>query len=136
MTPSLDAGRQSFCRNTFSARCPSCGRSARSVTKDDDQHPEHQDGGDDQQDGHHVGPCLLWLDSRGRPHAARRVGGPVSGYHPAHLAVWVRRTGGAPAADGADPLGHRWYLQAEQPPVYDLYRSQRRMFARLNHPSS
>jgi xylulokinase len=65
-------------------------------------------------DGTPVGPCLLWMDSRGGPEAVRRVGGPVSGYAPAKLLTWVRHSGGAPSLDGADPLGHRWYLQAHR----------------------
>jgi xylulokinase len=73
-------------------------------------------------DGEPVGPCLLWMDSRGGVEAVRRVGGPVAGYHPGQLSAWVRRTGGAPALDGADPLGHRWYLQAVDRSVHDQAR--------------
>jgi xylulokinase len=75
-------------------------------------------------DGHGepVGPCLLWLDSRGGAESLRRVGGPVAGYDPRHLLAWVRRTGGVPALDGADPLGHRWYLRAHHPGVYAAAR--------------
>ena len=64
-----------------------------------------------------VGDCLLWMDSRGRRHAKKQFGGPVSGYDPRVLAVWVRRTGGAPSTTGADPLGHRLFLAAEEPGV-------------------
>lgn len=73
-------------------------------------------------DGVPVGPCVMWLDARGGPYAHSRVGGPVAGYGAGHLLAWVRRTGGAPALDGADPLGHRWYLAAEQPAVYERAR--------------
>jgi len=73
-------------------------------------------------DGVPVGPCVMWLDSRGGAQARRHLGGPVSGYDPRHLAAWVRRTGGAPALDGADPLGHRWFLAAEEPDVHAAAR--------------
>src|SRR5690606_21895776 len=73
-------------------------------------------------DGTPVGPCLLWLDSRGGAHARRRVGGPVAGYRAGPLLAWVRRTGGAPGLDGADPLGHRWFLREELPAVHDAAR--------------
>jgi xylulokinase len=72
--------------------------------------------------GEPVGPCLLWLDSRGGPEARRRVGGPVVGYHPRHLLTWMRRTGAAPALDGCDPLGHRWWLPSGDPEVYAATR--------------
>lgn len=64
-----------------------------------------------------VGDCLLWMDTRGAPHARAAFGGPVSGYDPRALARWVRRTGGAPSTTGADPIGHRLFLAAEQPEV-------------------
>ncbi len=66
-------------------------------------------------DGTPVGPCLLWLDTRGGRHARRRFGGPVSGYSPRTLVTWVRRTGGAPSTSGADPIGHMLYLQIDRP---------------------
>lgn len=69
-----------------------------------------------------VGPCLLWMDRRGKPYAKRNVGGPIAGYHPRKIATWVRHTGGAPSLDGTDPLGHRWFLAAEQPEVHQAAR--------------
>lgn len=69
-----------------------------------------------------VGPCLMWLDSRGGEQAVRRVGGPVSGYAPAKLLTWVRHSGGAPSLDGCDPLGHRWFLQTERPQLHTRAR--------------
>ncbi|WP_088316955.1 FGGY-family carbohydrate kinase [Kineosporia sp. R_H_3] len=74
------------------------------------------------EDGTPVGPCIMWLDSRGGPESVRRVGGPVAGYDPRALLAWVRRSGGAPSLDGADPLGHRWFLAAEQPAVHAAAR--------------
>jgi xylulokinase len=68
-------------------------------------------------DGTPVGPCVLWMDSRGAPHAQRRFGGPVSGYAPRPLLTWVRRTGGAPSISGADPIGHMLYLENERPDI-------------------
>ncbi len=65
-----------------------------------------------------VGACLMWLDSRGAAQSRRRAGGPVAGYAPRQLWTWVRRSGGAPSLDGADPLGHRWYLQASKPDLH------------------
>lgn len=73
-------------------------------------------------DGQPVGPCLLWSDTRGAPYTQRRIGGPVQGYHPRALAIWLRRSGGIPSLSGADPLGHLLYLQHQDP---ELCRSAR-----------
>ncbi len=64
-----------------------------------------------------VGEAMMWMDTRGRPYARARFGGPAAGYDPRMIASWVRRSGGAPALSGADPIGHRLYLQAERPRV-------------------
>ncbi|HVB45758.1 MAG TPA: FGGY-family carbohydrate kinase [Streptosporangiaceae bacterium] len=64
-----------------------------------------------------VGPCVLWMDTRGGRHARSRFGGPVSGYAPRPLAAWVRKTGGAPSTSGADPIGHMLYLDADRPDI-------------------
>jgi xylulokinase len=68
-------------------------------------------------EGTPAGPCLLWLDSRGAPHARRRFGGPVAGYSPWTLATWVRKTGGAPSLWGADAIGHMLYLELDRPEI-------------------
>jgi len=68
-------------------------------------------------EGTPVGPCLLWLDSRGAPHARRRFGGPVAGYSPWKLATWVRKTGRAPSISGADAIGHMLYLELDRPEI-------------------
>jgi xylulokinase len=73
-------------------------------------------------DGVPVGPCVMWMDSRGGAEARRRVGGPVAGYRAKPILSWIRRSGGAPALDGADPLGHLWYLRSAEP---DIWRSAR-----------
>ena len=67
------------------------------------------------EDGTPVGPCILWMDTRGGHHSRRRFGGPVSGYSPRTLVTWVRRTGGAPSTSGADPIGHMLYLESDRP---------------------
>ncbi len=64
-----------------------------------------------------VGDCQLWMDSRGEPYAAKVIAGPVSGYAPVPLALWVRRTGGAPSTTGADPIGHMLHLIHDEPEV-------------------
>jgi xylulokinase len=61
-----------------------------------------------------VGPCILWMDSRGGRYSNAIVGGPIAGYGPVPLARWVRRTGGAPATSGADPLGHVLFIENER----------------------
>ena len=61
-------------------------------------------------DGSPVGPCILWMDTRGGRHIRRRIGGNVAGYKAKAIATWIRRTGGAPATSGADPIGHMLHL--------------------------
>lgn len=68
-------------------------------------------------DGHPVGDCLMWLDSRGGPLVRRALGGPVAGYAPVALARWIQRSGGAPSTSGADPIGHMLYVEHELPEV-------------------
>lgn len=68
-------------------------------------------------DGTPVGPCVLWMDSRGGEHARRRFGGPISGYSARTLAAWVRKTAGAPSTSGADPIGHMLYLGLDRPDI-------------------
>jgi xylulokinase len=70
--------------------------------------------------GDPVAACLLWADTRGGPLAAQRMGGPISvvGYSPANLVRWLRTTGGAPSAHGADPLGHQLHLRVKEPAAY------------------
>lgn len=68
-------------------------------------------------DGAPAGPCVLWMDSRGAPHARERFGGPVSGYSVRTLWNWVRKTAGAPSTGGADPIGHMLYLGLDRPEI-------------------
>lgn len=71
-------------------------------------------------DGEAVGDCMLWFDRRGREHAKRVLGGPVKveGYTPRKAMEWVKRSGGAPSPGGNDPLGHRLWIEHEEPDVY------------------
>jgi xylulokinase len=69
--------------------------------------------------GEPLGDAVIWLDTRGAPHARRLAGGRVrvAGYEPRKLALWLRRTGGAPSLAGRDPLGHILWLRAERPDI-------------------
>lgn len=73
-------------------------------------------------DGRAVGPCLLWMDGRGQPYSERVLGGAgplsVEGYGPTKVLRFLRKTGGAPAVLGNDPLGHVLHLRHEEPDVY------------------
>jgi xylulokinase len=71
-------------------------------------------------EGRAVGDCMLWLDQRGRHLAGRQIGGrlEVSGYRPKAVLEWVRRAGGAPNPEGNDPMGHRLWIQFQEPEVY------------------
>ena len=64
-----------------------------------------------------VGPCILWMDTRGGRHVRKRIGGKVSGYKAKAIATWIRHTGGAPSTAGADPIGHMLHLGIDQPDV-------------------
>lgn len=70
--------------------------------------------------GEPVGDCVLWLDRRGRALAEATLGGriTVEGFTPRKILTWIRRTGGAPSTDGADPLGQRLLIEHEHPDVY------------------
>jgi xylulokinase len=68
-------------------------------------------------DGTPVGPCQLWSDTRGAPHARRVVGGPVAGYSPVPAVRWIHRSGGAPSTSGADPIGHMLHLEHDEPEI-------------------
>lgn len=71
-------------------------------------------------DGRALRPAILWMDSRGAPQARRIAAGPVRvrGYGVDKLARWVRRTGGAPARSGKDPLAHILWLRDNEPDTY------------------
>jgi xylulokinase len=67
--------------------------------------------------GEPTGPCLMWLDTRGRPFSRKAVGGPVQGYSPRKILPFVRKSGGGPATSGADPVGQILYLTNVEPDV-------------------
>jgi len=64
-----------------------------------------------------VGDCVLWQDTRGGRYARKVIGGPVAGYAPKAAFQWIRRSGGAPSANGADPIGHMLLIEHDQPDV-------------------
>jgi len=71
-------------------------------------------------DGHAVGPCHLWADTRGGRFSAATMGGPITlfGYSPGNILRWVQLTGGAPSPHGADPLGHELFMRNCEPDLY------------------
>lgn len=69
-----------------------------------------------------VGPCVLWMDTRGGRYAKELIGGPVSGYDPRLLYTWVKRSGGVPSTNGADPFGQALWLRAERPEIWAAAR--------------
>ena len=76
-------------------------------------------------EGHPVGDCLLWSDTRGGRFSAKAMGGPIAlfGYSPGNILRFVQLTGGAPSPNGADPLGHELYLRNCEPQVYATTRT-------------
>lgn len=72
------------------------------------------------EDGEAVGECMLWMDTRGRDLARGVLGGRISveGFAPRGILEWIRRAGGAPSTEGNDPLGHRLWIQHEEPAIY------------------
>ncbi|MGH9297430.1 MAG: xylulokinase [Acidimicrobiales bacterium] len=69
------------------------------------------------EDGEPVGECILWMDSRGAPYSREVISGPVAGYAPRPALQWIRRSGGAPSSNGADPIGHMLFMQHTQQEV-------------------
>jgi xylulokinase len=67
--------------------------------------------------GEPVGPCVMWLDTRGARHSREVIGGPLMGYSPGALASWIRRTGGVPSPFGGDPVSHMLHLERDEPQV-------------------
>lgn len=67
--------------------------------------------------GEPVGECVLWMDSRGAPYSKKVIGGPVGGYSPLPALQWIRRSGGAPSSNGADPIGHILFIENERPEI-------------------
>jgi xylulokinase len=65
--------------------------------------------------GEPVGPCLMWLDTRGAKHVRRAIGGPLLGYSPRALATWIPRSAGIPSSFGGDPVSHMLHLEHDDP---------------------
>ncbi|MDA8357952.1 MAG: FGGY-family carbohydrate kinase [Actinomycetota bacterium] len=70
--------------------------------------------------GRAIGPAVSWMDSRGSGAVRRQVRGRVNvlGYDAAHVARWIRRSGGIPSLSGKDPVGHILFLKEQRPEVY------------------
>lgn len=73
-------------------------------------------------DGRPVGPCVMWMDTRGAPYSRRAFGGRLQGYRPRALLHWLRRNGGIPSPSGDDPVGHMLYLAHGDPAVFARVR--------------
>jgi xylulokinase len=67
--------------------------------------------------GRPVSDCVMWMDTRGRRHSERVVGGPLAGYAPGAAATWIRRSGVPPSTAGDDSLGHMLHLEKDRPEV-------------------
>jgi xylulokinase len=72
--------------------------------------------------GEPVGPCLMWLDTRGARRAREAIGGPLMGYSPRALATWIRHTGGVPSPFGGDPVSHMLHLERDEPEIASAAR--------------
>ncbi len=70
--------------------------------------------------GHHLGPAISWMDSRGAPYVRRAVSGfpQIMGYQAYKLWQWVRLTGGCPSRAGVDGFAHILFFQHERPEIY------------------
>ena len=66
-------------------------------------------------DGEPVGPCLMWLDTRGRAPRPRDRRRTAVGYSPTALLTWVRHTAGIPSVFGGDPVAHMLHLERDEP---------------------
>lgn len=64
-----------------------------------------------------VGPCVMWMDTRGRRHSRELVGGHAAGFAARKALRWIRRSGGVPSPGGADPISHLLYLERDCPEV-------------------
>jgi len=72
-------------------------------------------------DGEPLANAIIWMDTRGARYVKDILRGLVTidGYDPLKLfPTWVRLTGGAPARNGKDPVGHILFLKHEHPEIY------------------
>jgi xylulokinase len=72
--------------------------------------------------GSPTGPCLMWLDTRGREFARKVIGGSIEGYNPRKVLPFVRKSGGVPSPAGADPIGQMLYLMNREPAIMSATR--------------
>ncbi|MEZ5269157.1 MAG: FGGY family carbohydrate kinase [Microthrixaceae bacterium] len=63
-----------------------------------------------------VSACSGWTPAWTLARCARRRVG--RGFRPRSILEWIRRAGGAPSTEGNDPLGHRLWIQHEEPQLY------------------
>jgi xylulokinase len=68
-------------------------------------------------EGEPVGPCVLWMDTRGREHSRALIGGRAAGYRATRALRWLRRTGGVPSPTGSDPISHVLFLERDRPEI-------------------
>jgi xylulokinase len=64
--------------------------------------------------GQPVMNLILWMDSRGAPHAR-----DIYGRHPQALATWLDVHGAMPLPSGNDSLSHMLWVKAERPDIYE-----------------
>ncbi|MFH1136102.1 MAG: FGGY-family carbohydrate kinase [Pseudomonadota bacterium] len=71
-------------------------------------------------EGSHLGPAIIWMDSRGADHLKGVMSGLVKfdGFPVGKLLTWLRLTGGVPAPSGKDPVGHIMFIKDERPDVF------------------
>jgi xylulokinase len=73
--------------------------------------------------GRHLMNAVIWMDSRGAPHADAVAGGgieiPGTGYNARKAKTWLGLTGGLPSRTGKDPVGHILWLKHERPEIYE-----------------
>jgi xylulokinase len=72
--------------------------------------------------GEPVGPCVMWLDTRGARRSREVIGGPLMGYSPRALVTWIRHTGGVPSPFGGDPVSHMLHLARDEPEIASAAR--------------
>ena len=72
-------------------------------------------------DGRALMNCILWMDMRGAPCLRQQFSGLVNigGASVAHVARWIRLTGGMPSMSGKDPAAHMLLIRDRFPRVYE-----------------
>ncbi len=71
--------------------------------------------------GSHLMNSIIWMDSRGAPHAREMTGGFPSfeGYGLSKILKFIRITGGAPGHSGKDSIAHILYIKKELPDIFE-----------------